>query len=97
MIRYQYSCYPHYLHTWCGWWHKQLPIVKWKITLKTNKMLTKEQVSEKVINEIQDGMESIGDINRPQVVDVDMENETITLKFSWRQIKEDNYVGLINY
>lgn len=64
---------------------------------KTKTMLTKEQVSTKVINEIQDGMESIGDINTPKVIEVDMENQTITLKFSWREVKEDNYVGLINY
>lgn len=60
-------------------------------------MLTKEQVSEKVIEEIQDAMEMIGDINTPDVVDVDMENKTITLKFSWKEVKQDNYVGLINY
>lgn len=95
IIRYQYSCYPHYLHKWCGWWHNQLPIVKWKIKLKH--MLTEKEVSKKVIEELKNGMESIGDINKPTVVNVDMVEQTITLEFKWREVKEDNYIGLINY
>jgi hypothetical protein len=64
---------------------------------KIKTMTTKEEVSNKVIEEIQSGMEMIGDINTPKVMEVDMENQTITLKFSWREVKEDNYVGLMNY
>lgn len=61
-------------------------------------MLTKEEVSKAVLREIEDGLQFIlNDIEKPIVKNVDMENKTITIVFSWNEVKIDNYIGLGRY
>jgi len=62
--------------------------------------ITKEKVIEEITSELDDCLEShnaeIFDWAN-KVLDVDLENQTITLKFNYNVVPEDNYIGLAFY
>jgi len=63
-------------------------------------MITKEKVIKSVTEELDEALSSINaEVYRweDKIVDVDLKNETITIKFNFHIVKEDDYVGLSIY
>jgi copper chaperone CopZ len=59
--------------------------------------VTKEEVIKSVIDELETCLNDVNASGPSEVIDVDLENQTITLKFKYNIVEEDNYVGLCYY
>lgn len=62
--------------------------------------VTKEEVIKEVTEQLDFALESInGEIYNydDKVLDVDLENQTITIKFDYHVVEEDDYIGLAAY
>jgi hypothetical protein len=61
---------------------------------------TKEQIVERITEQLNECLEihnaEIYDYS-DKIVDVDIENQTITIKFNFHVVEEDDYVGLSFY
>ena len=55
---------------------------------------TKEQIEERVVLELDDALETMGGFFDGSVVEIDEENKTITVKFSYNEDEDEDYVGL---
>ena len=63
-------------------------------------IINKELIKEKILNEISEGLESIGIDQTPEVLEISKDENGeffITLKFTVHQVEEDNYIGLATY
>ena len=61
---------------------------------------TKEEVVERITDELDNCLSSVNaEIYRyeDKIVEVDLENQTITIKFDFNVVEEDDYVGLCFY
>lgn len=61
---------------------------------------TKEEIIKRVTEELDLCLETInGEVYRwnDKIVDVDMENQTITIRFNYNIVESDDYVGLASY
>jgi hypothetical protein len=62
--------------------------------------ITRERVIKEITTQLDEALESINaEIYRynDKIVDVDLENQTITIKFDYYVVEEDNYIGLSTY
>lgn len=60
-------------------------------------VITKEEIIKRVINEIEEGLTHYNQAVHnweKEVLDVDLENKTITIKFNFHIEEEDDYIGL---
>ena len=61
---------------------------------------SKEEIVKRITNELDDCLSSANaEIYnyKDKIVDVDLEEETITIKFNFNIVEEDDYVGLAFY
>lgn len=68
--------------------------------MNSNNIHTKEEVIRRVTSELDDCLQSVnGEVYRwdDKIIDVDLVNQTITIKFDYTYVKEDNYIGLGKY
>lgn len=58
-----------------------------------------EQIKESLIEELNDALESKnGHMIKPEdIIDFDLENETISIKFPFFICEEDDYIGFVSY
>ena len=62
--------------------------------------VSKEEVIKRITEELDECLESANaEIYNysDKIVDVDLENQTITIKFNYNIVPEDNYIGLAFY
>jgi len=55
---------------------------------------TKEQIEEKVVSELDEALETMGGFFDGSVVEINEEEKTITVKFSYNEDEDEDYVGL---
>jgi hypothetical protein len=58
----------------------------------------KEEIEKSVLAELQEALESqYAENSIKEVVEINEEDQTITIKFSYQIVEEDNYIGLAQY
>lgn len=61
---------------------------------------SKERIIKELTNQLDFCLESInGEIYdySDKIVDIDLDNQTITIKFDYHIVEEDDYIGLAGY
>lgn len=62
--------------------------------------ITREEIIKRVTTELDECLSTIyGEIYNydDKILDVDMENQTISIRFNYNIVEEDNYLGLSSY
>lgn len=63
-------------------------------------IINEELIKERVLNELSEGLQSIGIDQIPNVLEISKDKNGeyfITLKFTLHQVEEDDYIGLATY
>ena len=61
-------------------------------------MINKEEIEKRVLAELQEALESqYAENSIKEVVEINEEDQTITIKFNFVIVEEDNYIGLTSY